>query len=520
MLGAVGFAGWLLFAPLWAPLQDPTVKDFRRYFPKAKDTWERVEYVKALQGIDDPGVAQVLLDFDVALDQDPHVAAAGREVLAQLPSESARAPLRPILEKGKPAEHLPSVLRAAGEGRWVECTALVRPHLSSKIEDARLWAATAVGQLGDAESLPPLAALAVKDPGMLVRVAAVDSLGVLGKGHEDVAGPPLVAALADPALEVQTAACLALRAVRVKEAIGPLVDLLENGQGRILEYVYPTLIAITDNQFTDDPGLWRRWWTQMGATYQVPAEEELERRRAAREAAAAQYHPSRKEAAFLGVETPSTSMVFVIDVSGSMEEEVVDRGPFQERGFREFQKLAIVKEELVRTLQDLKPHVRFNIYAFATGVYPWRPKLVPANALNVRSATDFVAGLQPVGGQLAAERAAAGLSGSSGTEEGRTNTYAALLAGLGVEVQDNEVRTPAEGAAAEVKSKVDTMFFLSDGRPSVGELVDPDDILEAITELNRFRRVTIHTIAIGEFQKDFMLEMARRNGGTFVDLGR
>ena len=31
---------------------------------------------------------------------------------------------------------------------------------------------------------------------------------------------------------------------------------------------------------------------------------------------------------------------------------------------------------------------------------------------------------------------------------------------------------------------------------------------------------TIHTIAIGEFQKDFMRKMAEDNGGVFVDLGK
>ena len=32
--------------------------------------------------------------------------------------------------------------------------------------------------------------------------------------------------------------------------------------------------------------------------------------------------------------------------------------------------------------------------------------------------------------------------------------------------------------------------------------------------------VVIHTIAIGEFQKNFMRRLAEQNGGSFVDLGR
>ena len=100
-----------------------------------------------------------------------------------------------------------------------------------------------------------------------------------------------------------------------------------------------------------------------------------------------------------------------------------------------------------------------------------------------------------------------------------TNTYAALLAGLGIKNPD-KLETTTQGATEFVKGSGDTLFFLSDGRPSVGELVDPDDILEAVLELNRFRRVVIHTIAIGEFQKDFMEFLARDTGGIFMDLGR
>lgn len=504
-------------APGW--LQDPTVRDFKRYYPRAEATWDRVEYIKALKGIDDPGVADALLQFDVLKDPDPHVADAGRSVLAALPSPRARAGLLPIVEKGKPADNLAAIVRAAGEGRWAEFTPLLRPHLQNKLDEVRLWSATALGQLGDVDALPGLAALATGDAAVLVRVAAVDALGALGKGHEAVAGPALAAALADETLEVQTAACLAVRTVRVKEAIGPLVHLLEEGQGRVLEYVYPSLVAITDMQFRDDPPSWRRWWDQAAESFVVPSDEELAKRKAARAEAAAQYRPAAKEATFMGVDTPSRSIVFVIDVSGSMEEEVTEKDAFRERGFTRFSKLDIVKEELVRTIQGLGPEVRFNVIAFATQVYPWRAKMVPANPLNLRSAGDFVKGLQPIGGQLAAARASAGLKGSAGADQGRTNTYAGLLAGLGIDVKDNQVSTPVTGNDTQVHSEVDTLFFLSDGRPTVGELAEPDDIVDKVTELNRFRRVTIHAIAIGGFEKDFLFELAKRNGGVFVDLG-
>jgi Mg-chelatase subunit ChlD len=72
----------------------------------------------------------------------------------------------------------------------------------------------------------------------------------------------------------------------------------------------------------------------------------------------------------------------------------------------------------------------------------------------------------------------------------------------------------------EYEVAVDTIFFLSDGRPSTGEFVDTEDILREVLKANELRKVVIHTIAIGEFQKSFMQRLAEKSGGVFVDLGR
>jgi len=68
--------------------------------------------------------------------------------------------------------------------------------------------------------------------------------------------------------------------------------------------------------------------------------------------------------------------------------------------------------------------------------------------------------------------------------------------------------------------EVDTIFFLSDGRPSHGHYTDPQDILRAVQEANALRRIVIHTIGIGEYQRGFMQALADQNGGVFVDLGK
>ena len=71
-----------------------------------------------------------------------------------------------------------------------------------------------------------------------------------------------------------------------------------------------------------------------------------------------------------------------------------------------------------------------------------------------------------------------------------------------------------------IKSPLDTVFFLSDGRPSVGKLIETNEILKEVRKHNEVFRMVIHTIAIGDFTKDFLKQLADENGGTFIDMGR
>jgi Mg-chelatase subunit ChlD len=105
-----------------------------------------------------------------------------------------------------------------------------------------------------------------------------------------------------------------------------------------------------------------------------------------------------------------------------------------------------------------------------------------------------------------------GLAGAANLDKGKTNTFGAIKTALGV----NDLRTQDQN----YKVEADTVFFLSDGRPTAGEYVDADDILREIKAINELRKVVLHTIAIGEFQKEFMKRLADQNGGVFVDLGK
>ena len=86
-----------------------------------------------------------------------------------------------------------------------------------------------------------------------------------------------------------------------------------------------------------------------------------------------------------------------------------------------------------------------------------------------------------------------------------------------------EIESLRLGAGSGTKEayavEIDTVFFLSDGMPTVGTWIDVEDILREVRDGNALRKVAIHTIAIGKFDKVFMKRLAEENGGVFVDLG-
>ena len=67
---------------------------------------------------------------------------------------------------------------------------------------------------------------------------------------------------------------------------------------------------------------------------------------------------------------------------------------------------------------------------------------------------------------------------------------------------------------------LDTVFFLSDGRPSIGKYTDTEVRLEEAGRINKVYRIVFHAISIGQgTPKEFLRALAIQNGGEYVDLG-
>jgi hypothetical protein len=72
---------------------------------------------------------------------------------------------------------------------------------------------------------------------------------------------------------------------------------------------------------------------------------------------------------------------------------------------------------------------------------------------------------------------------------------------------------------------IDTIFFLTDGLPTTGKVVDPEQIVAHVTDWNRELKLKIHTIGVGlssipekpqEKARAFLQQLAAGNGGQCV----
>jgi len=489
---------------------------FKKYFGQYKDTASRVEAVLTLENVDDPGVFDLLYAKLGDKTIEPDVVKAIVRVFVSFKGEAQQKQVFETLKAEKSEVGKVSLLQVITQAKWKDPSGVLPALLADKSWGVRRHTLHALLAGGDA-SVAEKVALLCDDANEAVRFEALDALAGF---RSELVVPKAIAALNAESRQVRQSAIKALTAVRHKSAVEPLVLRMAKEEGLLILDLAEALANLTGKEFGAKPDEWTKWWAgEKKDTYDIPTPEGiayLRGKRSAKSGVAGGWEIDKSKVGgdFMKIRTPSRQMIFVIDCSGSMEALVTEKERFEAGNYPDYSRMEIVKTELMRTIDRLEPYVKFNIISFATKVKPWKDKLQQASITVKSSAKDWVKGLIAIGGASKEDLASVGLIGSANLDEGKTNTYGALKVALGV----NDVRT---ADATYAKTEADTIFFLSDGRPTVGDYVDIDDILREIKSLNDLRRVVIHTIAIGEFQKDFMQRLADQNGpGVFVDLGK
>lgn len=158
-------------------------------------------------------------------------------------------------------------------------------------------------------------------------------------------------------------------------------------------------------------------------------------------------------------------LTLCVDVSGSMAGVVFEQ----------------TKAALRQVVGGLNPGDVFNVITYSSGVVPLWDTTKPATKENVKEALDFVEGLRATGG---------------------TNIDGALKMALSQPAKDGMPRV---------------LLFLTDGRPTMGETTDADEIMKRVKTWNKDGKVRVFAFGVGTTVNASLLDrLALDNHGAPV----
>nr|XP_020030787.1 inter-alpha-trypsin inhibitor heavy chain H1 isoform X2 [Castor canadensis] len=162
------------------------------------------------------------------------------------------------------------------------------------------------------------------------------------------------------------------------------------------------------------------------------------------------------------------NLVFVIDISGSMEG----------------QKVKQTKEALLKILGDMRPEDYFDLVLFGSQVQLWRGSLAQASEANLQAARGFVKRFSVAGA---------------------TNLNGGLLRGI-------EILNEAQDSMPELSNHASLLIMLTDGEPTEGE-TDRSQILKNIRNAIR-GRFPLYNLGFGhDLDYNFLEVMSMENSG-------
>jgi len=348
----------------------------------------------------------------------------------------------------------------------------------------RAIVAAALGRIDHAETVPALRSALRGEREAGVRVAILDALGMKrAKDRETVAA--VCDQLKDEFWQVKCAAAGALKAIGSLDAVDALIEALKGADGRVQSDVNAALAGITGVDKHGSFEVWAAWW------------------KANREAVlsgAYQPEPGEKARApggttFYGIPVVSKKFAFVIDRSGSMAakakwkpDDSTPTGPGAPEPVKMTgdRKIDVARYEVKKALAALPDGIEFTVVVYNREVEAVSDKLLPLTKESRRRVFEWIDGIEPTGA---------------------TNISDALERALAF-------ATIAEKLA---RSGIDTIYLLSDGYPTAG-IVDGQHLRARIAEVNRVRKVAIHTVAIepGPDSEQLMRAIAKEHNGTYA----
>jgi len=253
---------------------------------------------------------------------------------------------------------------------------------------------------------------------------------------------------------------------RDKEAIDFLVKQLEKSDGQLKYEIAMSLQRITGKQFGGIANDWKKWWSSNRNDFEFPSTERTLPVTLNAPPPAIPWDEPRPN--FYGMRVYAKRIVFVIDRSGSMRQDVDG-----------VTRLERAQYELHHAIEALTDTDSFNIVAFDDRMDVFSVRMMRATAENRMAGVQYAYGLTPRGG---------------------TACYEPLKMGL------------------EAANDLELMLFVSDGEPTAGALVEPTAIVAAISNHNLTQRTIINTLGIDarDQHERFLRGLAEKNGGKLL----
>lgn len=328
----------------------------------------------------------------------------------------------------------------------------------------------------------------------------------LGSRAGDVCGKWVAQQLKHKNEDMRIRAALTLGQLAWPAGIELLIARLDHEKGAVHEALLDALTVLTAQDPGDSAASWRAWLQAEGASY-VLGKQPLSKGKA--RSRDKKTSGNTVSGSYFGIEQTGESILYVFDNSQSMKAKLKQGGAGNgpSTGPKPKTRWDLCRIELKQALRGLRVGQRFNLVSFANKARSFSSTMQPVTPANIEQAVQWINGLKL---------------------EFQTNVFDALELGFLIAGRGSDDRYYA--------SEVDTMFFLSDGAPTIPNLAkggigrdDADRILAAVMRWNALGRVSINAVGIGlqnrkqdRNQKGhlyptiFLKKLAEQNGGRFV----
>lgn len=477
----------------WDGLED-AAETFYQSFGNPRRRVAGLEVLARIRGAE---LAKQLIKDAGRVDTEVELREAIAEVLRGFDDERTDRDLAKLVGKGKPFEKIFALL-ATRDLDDPKLDDRIRKGLRDKDRDVRLLTVEILAERGDEESIEDLERMVERAEDSIEKAALLDALAIL-KASDPAWFAELLAFARDDDAEVRNTALRqlggiggadavavlqeslhhelwstrlvaleALEALQDPDVIGAIIERLPEEGGRLEREFTDALFRLTGQVFGTNAGAWSAWWADNADGFKIPTASQI--RRLERDVEEAQLRQTSKSS-FFGIRIESHRVVFIIDVSGSMEEPT--RGRYV--GDDGDPRLAVAKRELLRCLDGLDKRSLFNIITFSDRARPWSDSIQEWGTESLEQARAYI---------------------DRFTSGGSTNLWDPLR----IAFDDPDV---------------DTIYVLSDGEPNTGEIYEMGRLRRAVQDLNRNRGVIIHCIAVGG-SLDVLEVLADDSGGTYV----